>query len=533
MVLRDYNITNRIPMAGKAKPMSQVKQILLLHQQGKGKKSIARSLGISKNTVKSYLAKAASLQLEIPALLALEDPVLEAKFHAGNPAYKEERFEHLKSRLDYFIAELKHKGVNRRLLWQEYKQEYPLGYSYTQFCFHLHQQLIARKPSMVLPHQAAEKLFLDFAGKKLSYVDKETGEVIFCQVFIACLPYSDYSFAMAVKSQCVEDFLYALRCCLEQLGGVPKVLVPDNLKAAVVKASRYEPDVNRALEDFANHYNTTVIPARAGKPKDKALVENQVKLIYSRVYARLRKQIFFDLASLNGAIKEKIREHNQTRMQQKPYCREERFLADEKHLLSPLPQHPFQLKHYRELKVAQNNHIFLSEDKHYYSVPYIYIGMKVKVIYTRSMVRIYAKGEQIAVHERKDRIGAYSTIKEHLCSHHQHYLNRSPEYYLAKAKEQSAIFHQLIGLIFQQNKHPEQLYRSCDGLFRLQRNSEAVAFDKACRMAVECQSYSYKFIRNILENKMTEAVEEPEEQDLPHHRNIRGKAYYKQTSINF
>lgn len=520
-------------MAGKPKPMSQIKQLLQLHQQGKGKKFIARSLGISKNTVKSYLAKTASLQISIPALLALEDPVLEAKFHAGNPAYKEERFEHLKSRLDYFVKELNHKGVNRKLLWQEYKQDYSDGYSYTQFCFHLGQQLIARKPSMVLQHKPAEKLFIDFAGKKLSYVDKETGEEVFCQVFIACLPYSDYSFAMAVRSQSVADFLYALSCCLEELGGVPQVLVPDNLKAAVVKASLYEPDINRAMEDFANHYNTTVIPARARKPKDKALVENQVKLIYSRVYARLRKQLFFDLSSLNQAIKEKVRDHNQTRMQQKPYCREERFLADEKHLLSPLPREPFQLKHYRELKVAKNNHIYLSEDKHYYSVPYTYIGMKVRVIYTRSMVRIYAKGEQIAVHERKYRIGAYTTEKQHLCSHHQHYLSRSPEYYLEKAKQQSEDFHQLLQHLFRQKKYPEQLYRSCDGLFRLHRKAEAESFNKACRIAIQCQSYSYRFIRNILENKMTESVEEPKEQALPHHQNIRGKDYYKQTTLKF
>lgn len=305
-------------MAGKPKPMSQIKQLLLLQQQGKARKFIARSLGISKNTVKSYLAKAASMQLSIAALLALEDPVLEAKFHAGNPAYKKDQFDDLKSRLDYLARELSKNGVNRRLLWEEYKQEYADGYSYTQFCFHLGQQLIARKPSMVLQHTAGEKLFIDFTGKKLSYVEPTTGEEVFCQVFIACLPYSDYSFAIAVRTQNTEYFLYALSCCLQGLGGVPQVLVPDNLKSAVTKASLYEPDINRTMEDFANHYNITVIPARARKPKDKALVENQVKLIYSRVFARLRNQQFFDLSSLNQAIREKVRDHNQTRMQQRP-----------------------------------------------------------------------------------------------------------------------------------------------------------------------------------------------------------------------
>lgn len=256
------------------------------------------------------------------------------------------------------------------LLWEEYRREYPGGYGHTQFFFHLSQQLVARRPSMVLEHCAAEKLYVDFAGKPLSYVDIQTGEIISCQVFVACLPYSDYSFAMAVKSQSVEDFLYALSCFLAELGGVPKILVPDNLKSAITKASRYEPDVNSVLDDFANHYKIAVVPARVRKPKDKALVENQVKLIYTRIYAKLRNQQFFDLTSLNQAIGEKIREHNQTRMQQKPYCREECFLADERHLLSPLPEQPFELKYYKELKVAKNNHIYLSQDKHYYSVPY-------------------------------------------------------------------------------------------------------------------------------------------------------------------
>lgn len=513
--------------------MSQIKQLLQLHQQGKGKKFIARSLGISKNTVKSYLAKTGSLQVSIPALLALEDPVLEAKFHAGNPAYKEERFEDLKSRLGYFARELGRKGVNKLLLWEEYKQSCPQGYSYAQFCFHLGQQLIARKPSMVLQHTAGEQLFIDFAGKKLSYVDPQTREEIFCQVFIACLPYSDYSFAMAVKSQNTEDFLYALSCCLEELGGVPQALVPDNLKSAVTKASLYEPVINRAMEDFANHYNTTVFPARARKPKDKALVENQVKLIYSRVFARLRNQQFFDLPTLNLAIKEKIRDHNQTRMQQRPYCREERFIADEKHLLGPLPAQPFEIKYYRELKVAPNNHIYLTQDKHYYSVPYTYIGTKAKVVYTRSMVYIYAKGEQIAVHKRMHQTGVYSTVDEHLCSHHQHYLNRSPAYYIDKARGKSEDFHRLVELIFQQNRYPEQLYRSCDGLFSLQSKTEPTTFDKACRIAIEHHIYAYRFIQKILENKMTEHEGEPGQASLPVHQNIRGKDYYIQSTLKF
>lgn len=520
-------------MAGKIKPMSQIKQLLQLHQQGKPIKFIARSLGISKNTVKAYLTKFEQLNEGIEQLLALDDPLVEKKFHAGNPAYKDERFDQLKDNLRYFEKELKKTGVNRKLLWKEYKQVYPDGYSYTQFCHHINQQVIAKKPSMVLEHKPGEKLFVDFAGKKLSFTDYETGEIIECPVFVACLPYSDYAFVMAVRSQGTEDFLYALKCCLEFFAGSPEVLVPDNLKSAIIKASRYEPDINRALEDFCNHYGITIIPARAAKPKDKALVENQVKLIYTRIYAKLRNQPFFSLESLNEGIKEKLKCHNQTRMQLKPYCREEKFLAEEKPLLKSLPGTTYEIKYYRNLKVAKNNHVQLTCDMHYYSVPYKWIGETVKVIYTRSMVRIYAKGELIAVHPRNYSPGNYSTIKEHLCSHHQHYLDRSPAYYIEKAEGMSNELTGLIKLLFKKGNPPEQNYRSCDGLFSLYKKTSPEIFNRACKDAIECKTYSYKFIRNVIENYKNTTINTEEPAEMPTHKNLRGKEYYKQLSIKF
>lgn len=521
-------------MAGKPKSMSTIKQLLRLHKKGMSKKAIARSLNISKNTVNAYLEKLEQSKMNINALLALEDPVLEEKFHPGSPAYKDSRYEYFKNHVGYYLKELKRKGVTQQLLWEEYNADYPEGYSRSQFCFHLSQHLKASKPSMVLQHKPGEKLYIDFAGTKLSYINQHTGELIYCQVFIACLPYSDYGFAIAVKSQSIEDFIYALDRCMHFLGGVPEVLVTDNLKSAIVKANRYEPDINRALEDFANHYGMSVIPTRAGKPKDKAMVENQVKMKYTRIYARLRNMQFFSLADLNKAIGEKNRDQNQIRMQQKPYCREERFFSDEKCFLKPLPDQPFELKYYRELKVAKNNHVYLSQDKHYYSVPYSYIGKKVKVIYTRQMVYIYHKGKQIAVHIRNFIRGTYSTEKSHLCSTHRHYLDRSPDYYIHRAHKASNDLYQLFVLIFQQDKHPEQLYRTCDGLLNLQGKNSRLnpqGFNKACQIAIKYKVYTYQFVANIIKNKMTEQEEEIKEKPaLPEHKNIRGKEYYSQTT---
>jgi len=521
-------------MAGKPKRMGQVKQILQLHSQGCGIKTIARNLDISKNTVKSYLIKYRSSKLSLNTLLKMEDHALEKVFHPGNPAYKDQRFEDLKSMLDYFETELKKAGVTKQLLWEEYRLSNPSGYSLSQFSYHLAQHLLTKNPSMVLHHEPGEKLFVDYAGKKLSYIDATTGEIIECQVFVACLPYSDYSFCMAVPSQRIDDFIYALTCCLQSLGGAPKVLVPDNLKSAVTKANRYEPGINQVLEDFANHYNMAVVPARARKPKDKALVENQVKLIYNRVYARIRNQQFFSLSELNKTIKEYTLKHNQTRMQQRDYCREEHFLSNEKPMLQKLPEESFEIKYYKEYKLAQNNHIYLGEDKHYYSAPYQYIGKELKVVYTRSMVRIFYKYNLVAIHKRELSKGRYSTIKEHLCSTHQHYLNRSPEYYKNKATKLSSTLGELVELIFTQKKYPEQLYRSCDGLFSLCKNTPADTFNKACQMAIENQNFSYGFILNIIKNKMTEYPQQEPDKDLPKHNNIRGKEYYNnQLSFKF
>jgi transposase len=520
-------------MSGKPKRMSQIKQVLQQHQQGIKIKAIARGLAISKNTIKSYLHKIKITGWDIKELLLLEDPVLEARFHAGNPAYSEERFHQFKDRLDEYAEELKKPHVTKRLLWEEYRQQYSDGYGHSQFNFHLLQHIRAKNPSMVLEHKPGEKLFVDFAGKTISYIDRTTGEIIECQLFAACMPYSGYSFILAVPSQKLEDFLFALSQCIVYLGGAPAVIVPDNLKSAIVKASRFEPEVNHALEDFANHHGVVIIPARVRKPKDKALVEYQVHLTYTHVYARLRNQQFFSLEDLNAALQEKNLQLNQTRMQKKPFSREEKFLAEERPLLKALPLEPFQIKHYKVYKVAQNNHIYLAEDRHHYSVPFTYIGQKVKVIYTRSIVQIYFKGKQIASHQRSYSSKVYVTVTEHLCSHHRHYLGRSPQYYIEKAAGVSLKLHELFVLIFKQDKHPEQLYRSCDGLLNIGRKSDKARLDKACGLAIEMGNYTLKFIANVLENNMVDTPTSPPDKPLPTHGNIRGKDHYQnQLTLN-
>lgn len=521
-------------MSGKPKRMSQIKQILHLRKNGDPIKAISRTVQVSRNTIKSLLGKIEAGGWNLDQLLEMEDPVLESHLYAGNAAYMEDRFEKLKNDLDYYASELKKAHVTKNLLWEEYKSVQPDGYSRSQFHYHLLQHIRAQNPSMVLDHRPGNKLFIDFAGKTISYVDRVTGEIVPCQLFVACLPYSSYFFAIAVPSQKLEDFIDALACCIVFLGGVPELLVPDNLKSAVIKASPYEPEINQVLEDFANHYAMAVLPARVCKPKDKAAVEGHVKIAYAQIYARLRHQQFFCIEDLNKAIFEQVVRLNQTRMQKKPFSREEKFLAEEKPLLKSLPQTAFCIRHYREYTVAKNNHIELTQDKHYYSVPYRFIGRKVKVIYTKSLVQIYHSGELIATHLRNRVPSGYTSVKEHLASQHQHYLDRSPAYYIDRANKISEKLGELFTRIFQQDRHPEVLYNSCNGILAISKKTDQEMVEAACDIAFDHGIYSYGFFKNLIRNNMAQfARNKPESPPIPRHNNIRGKEYYQiQLTIN-
>jgi len=526
-VLNKLNQTQKeIFMCNKTIDMSKLKQLLLMRKTGESNRQIAKNLGINKETVNEYVLKLKSIDIKIDDLVKLDEPILEGKFFAGNPAYTDPRYETLKELLPHFEKELERKHVTRYLLWKEYLSKYPSGYRYTQFCYHLNQQLVARNPTAVLTHVAGEKLFVDFAGDKLEYIDRATGEVKKVNVFVACLPYSDYTFIMAVEHQTTEDFLKALACCLKHLGGCPKILVPDNLKAAVIKSDPYEPKLNTVMEDFANHYGFTVIPARVARPKDKAKVENQVKIIYSRVYAKLRNHHFFSLEELNEALEEKILEHNQTRMQKRDYSRMEKFLADEKQHLCPLPQTDFEIKIYAELTVDRNNHIYFARDKHYYSVPYIHIQKKVQVIYTHTLVKIFWNHELIATHQRVIGFG-YSTNKEHLCSTHRHYNDRNPDYYIEKAKAISELLVEVMKNIFSGSKPPEVYYKTCNGLLFLYKQTEHEHFEKACKIVLKVNNFRYSYFKSLVEQKSL-LVETEQHKSLPFiEENIRGKIYYQ------
>lgn len=520
-------------MAGKTKEMSKIKQLLLLKKDGVSNRKAARLLGMNKETANTYVNKAMADKLGIDGLLALDDPVLEYRLKGGNPAYSDHRFEVFRQLLPYLQEEMKRKHVTLKLLWQEYVAEHPDDhYSLTQFRYHYNQNTVASKnaPTTILADMrtGGEKLFLDFTGDTMGYVCRETGEYVPCQTFVGSMPASDYGYLLFVPSQRTEDFVHATIQCLKFLGGVPKIIVPDNLKSAVIKTDRYEPSLNRVFEDMANHYGCVVLPARPVRPRDKTNVEGDVRLVYQRVFAELRNETFFSLEELNAAAAAKMKAHNQKRMQKHPFTREERFLAIDKPNLMPLPQTDFEIISYTDLKVSPNCCIYLGRDQHYYTVPYQHIGKKAHVAYTRSLVKIYVEGTLVATHRRDYAKGKYTIVEEHLASNSREYRALTPAKYIERADRVLKVLGDVMRHIFTSSTMPPKThYRTCDGLLNLQRSSDPLIFRTACETALKYGRCNYGFIRMLVESRCAGVAQaEPTQFGPPEHENIRGKSQF-------
>jgi transposase len=511
-------------MAGKVKPMSIVKQILLQAHQGKSRKSITRSVGVSKNTVRRYIQLAQGSGHTLEELINMDDPTLEMILHRSVSISKS-HYEDLENQFPRMREELKQTGVNRFVLWGEYRRRYPDGYSYSQFCWYYQQWLKAQNASMIMEHEPGDKVFVDFAGKKLSYHDPETDKDIEVEFFAGVLGYSQLGFACAVASQSSEDFLLAARRMLQYFGGSPNSIVTDNLKSSVVKASRYEPEIAQTFSDFCNHYQMACLPTRVAKPKDKALVEGLIRILYSRIYAPLRNRTFYSLNEINMAIAELLEVHNDMAFTRRPESRRQVFEQQEKELLQALTPTVFEVKHYRKSTVQKNSHIVLGEDKHYYSVPMRYIGRQVMVIYTAEDVNIFYEGERVAYHQRNRRPNKYTTVSDHLPSRHKYVLGLTPDQFIDWGKSIDEDVSLYVENLIARKNHPEQAYKSCQGIQSLTRKLGKDKLVNACRIGLELKVYNYMFIKNVMENRQNHP--ETSMSSLPLHENIRGPQAYQ------
>lgn len=530
------NSKSKITMAAKPIPMSDFKQAILLKKQNVSNRQIAKQLGFSRQTVNTKFQFIEEHGLSLDELLKLDDPELEKVFHGGHSAVTDKRHAHFLEHLDYFREQLKNRHMTRFLLWEEYIKDYPDGYQKSQFFHHLKQNLKVARVTTVLTdiYKPGQLLLIDFAGDKLSLVDRLTGEITEVEVFVACMPFSGYTFVYAVPTQRVEDFVHAIEKCLEHLRGVPQMIKLDNLKAGVIKYHRHEPDFNKALVDMGNHYHFVAQGCRPRKPTDKALVESSVRRAYNRIYAKIRNMEFSDIDELNKALEQATLEHNQTRMQRRPYSRQECFVASEKDELQPLPATPFEIIYTAEVKVQQNCHVLLSRDNHYYSVSHVYVGKKATLRYTRSIVKIYIDNTLVATHKRShDRFQLYVTDNSHLASNSQWIRDQNVDNYVRRASSIHPKLADYIHAVFKDGLDRgfavECRYNTCNGIIGNARKYSPHVVETACCLAIERNVCSARGFGLLLSS--TNALDVANRGNTPNPtpsdgENLRGKSLF-------
>lgn len=517
-------------MANQLDPMD-LKQIITLHLDGLSNRKIGELLGISRNTVNNYMRLFQSSEWSMEELLSFDNNSLEEHFPIRT-TIDNDRYDELMQYFEKVNQARKHPGFTFQYHYQEYRQQCSNAYSYTQFMEHYNRKYAKVKGSMKLEHQAGNEVFIDFAGKKLHVVDKETGAEVPVEVFVAILPSSQYTYVEACMSQKREDLITCMGNALSFYGGVPKAIVSDNLKSAVTRASKYEPDINRSFKEFAQHYGCVINPTRSYAPQDKALVENAVHLAYQRIYYPIREMTFFSLTDLNQEIKRLLDRYNDLLFQRKEASRKELFQSVERSYLKPLPSTRYELKDYKRAKVQQMGYVYFSPDKNYYSVPYRYIGKSTQIHYTKSTVEVYYNKVRIALHKRSAAKGTYITKADHLCSTYQAYSNWSPEYFKNLAIKHGKEVLTFIQGIIEQGDYPEVNYKRAMGVIQLHKSYGSERLNNACERAMYGHTFSYNMVRNILKNNLdSQPIDnnelEESQSHIPDHENKRGPSAYQ------
>lgn len=509
--------------------MSKVREIMRLHEiTGMSVRMISRALKVSRPAVDHYLIQARKAKLRWTDTERMSDEELLQRLQENDKRKTDPRYEQLIKRMPEILKELGKKHVTRYLLWEEYRRECPDGYEYTQFCFHIQMFTTDTQLSMHLDHEPGKRIFIDFAGTRPTLTDTKTGIERPVELFVAVLPASGLIYIEGVGSQQINDLTRGTRHAFEYADGVPTIIVPDNLKAAVTKADRYEPDINRTFEDFGRYYGCVVIPARPAKPRDKALVEAAVNTVYTRILAPLRTRRFSTLDELNTALWEYLDLLNNREMTRLRISRRQRFEQIERAHLAQLPLRPYVTRRFiSPVTVQMNYHLYFAVDKHYYSVPYRYRRKKVRLAYTDSSVEIYCNNQRIAVHRRDPSTHQYTTNPDHMPSHHRFMSEWNPQRFLRWAGEIGIHTREMIDVVLAAREVPEQAYRSCLGILNLEKRYNRERLDAACRRANHYRIHTYRGVKSILDKGLDLQEFEPAPGVLiPAHENIRGGRYY-------
>ncbi len=520
---------------GKLKRMDQVKEIIKTYLSTGSLKATARRLGMSKNTIRDYVRKGQTVYPNLSDLLKLNDEAFLSLFYPTQKKTDTERVEVFNSKIDAWIKELRRVGVTKHLLWEEYRKDYPEGFGYSRFCELLRNHVGQRDLTLQMSHTPGQVMQVDFAGKKLSWICPSSGELHECEVLVAVMPHSQHTFAIALPSQSTQDFISGLNAALVYFGKLPQIILSDNLKAYVIRADRYEPQFNDLCVQLAAHYGIHLQATRTAKPKDKASVENMVSTVYTRIYAPLRNEVYHSLAELNTGILQQLDRHNNLPYQKKEGTRKSIFERYALPAMQDLPSELFELKKITTAKAQRNYHVYLGEEKNYYSVPFRYVGKKTTIIYTRKIVEIYVDNQRIAIHARLS-TGLkyqYQTNINHMPKSHQEWKKSQgydSGYFLRVGLQIGKATHWAISQILRTKKHQSQNYKSCQGVLHL---GKKYGNDRLERAAARCHGVgkvNYTMLKRILGHNLDKPpVDLTGELPFapPAHDNIRGPGAYQ------
>jgi predicted transcriptional regulator len=506
------------------------KQIIKLSGEGYSQREISKLLGIHRKTVKSYIDHFLASGKEAKDILSPDSDLVKYLSLETKSRPPDERYEQVKQFATQSYSQRNKPGFTIENLYEDYQTLTKVNnYSRAHFYKLVRELWDPPRGSIRLNHKYGQCLYVDYTGKKLSYVDRATGEPIWVEVLVTILPASQYIYMEAVASQRQEDFIHGIMNAMEYIDGSPKGIVTDNLKSAVTKAGKYQSTVNKSLQAMALHYNTTIDPTRTYHPKDKALVEGAVKICYSSIFYEVQKHTYFSLSQLNAAIQEQLAKLNNRRLSNLDYSRKDQYDNEKEHLKA-LPSCRYEIKEYREAKVQKMGYVLCGTYKNYYSVPYRYIGKQVELRYDSRSLEIYYKGERIAIHTTSQAKGQYVTVTEHLSSNNQAYIQWSPEYFSNLASQHGFHVQSYVEGLIEQRPYPEQAYKQVQGILALVKPYTASRVDKACKLAIDYPHYTYKMIKEILLNnqdQQQEVAQKEQRNRIPQHDNVRGANYYQ------
>lgn len=508
---------------GASMPMEKVREMIRLHELGRNQTEIARSCGVARSTVQDYLRRATAKGVQYAEIAQLSDRDLQALLGKGKrstPTASDS------IAFEVIHRELSGKGVTLSLLWQEGIERGEWNCSYGGFCRRYNKWKASHKLSMRQTYESGEKLFVDYAGMTVPVTDPATGKSNQAEIFVGCLAASNYTFAEAIESQALPHWIGSHQRMLGFYGGVPKAIIPDNLKSGVTDACRYEPGVNRTYTEFAHHYGVAIIPARPYTPRDKAKVEKAVQEVERQILAPLRHMQFTSMAQLNGAIRDRLKILNERVMQHYGLSRRALFERTDQPALSPLPVHPFVVAQWKTAKVSPDYHIQV--DYHYYSVPYWYVSRRVNVKITETMVEVFYEHQRIASHPRSQVRYRHSTVDEHMPPKHWEHQRQSRERFVAWAEHVGPHTKRQVEAIFESRAHDEQAFRSIKGIQRLASQYGCERLEAACYRANTFGMTGLRRLKSILNAQLDELpLSTPSSPPGPSHVNVRGQSYYQ------